>query len=89
VRRSASERDGDSVVCAVRDATEPVPLQDRGTDAGSGGVYHHCRGGVAAGRGNVLFQEAEGAASVAPPQSRCVPSRRQRHPILRRLRSSR
>ena len=74
--------DGDSVVRAVRDAAEPVPLQDRRADVGRGGVSGDGRGGVATGRGAVLLSEAEGAASAAPPQPRRVSSRVQRHPLL-------
>lgn len=69
-------------MCAVWNAPEPVSVQDRWPDAGSGGVPDHRRGGVAAGRCIVLLQETEGAASTAPPQPRRVPSSLGRHPVL-------
>lgn len=44
-----------------------MSVQDRRSDAGSGGVSSHRRGGMAAGRCIVLLQETEGTASAAPP----------------------
>lgn len=66
---------GDSVVCAVRDTAEPVPLQDRRPYAGRGGVSYHGRGGMAVRGGIVLLQETEGAPTSAPPESRRLSSR--------------
>lgn len=75
--------DGDSAVCAVWDAAESVPRQDCRANAGSGDVFGDGGGGVPAGSGIVLLPEAEGAAAVAPPELRGVPSSGECHTALR------